>query len=187
MTRRLFPWRREPREAVTPGRHAARSRPVPLPTLLHVDTAGPAAHVLASASRRPTAEGAHTHRPPRTVEHVGADEDTFPELLADMREDLAHTSGSLDPEDLAWEEAWHDFDALMAAAYRHFDRTVWAKRLAMLDAYAPGWRSQPRMAPVDLDAYAPGWRGEPRVPAADFDEARKLATGEIPVCTEVGA
>lgn len=161
MTRRLF-WRREPREAVRPrwtAALAARSRPVPLPTVLHLDAAQPAPHVLASATGQPTPDGYHADRPPRTVNHVGATEDFGDELHA-MREDLAHGAGSLDPDDIAWAEAF-------AAAEAVIEREAAEGRYRLHKA---------------CDAFAPGWRGEPPVPVADFAEARKLATGEMPAC-----
>lgn len=153
MTRILF-WRREPREAVRPrwtAALAARSRPVPLPTVLHVDVAEPAPDVLASANRRPTADGYHANRPPRTVDHVGATEDFGDELHA-MREDLAHDTGSLDPDDIEWVEAFRAAEAVI-------EREAAEGRYRLHKA---------------CDAVAPGWRGEPRTPVDTIAELREL-------------
>jgi len=184
---RLFPPRgrhREPREAVSPRHICTRAcdraygvdyldegcpdadpatPTVHLPAVLHPHPWHGATAVLSqSAGRQPTPDDCPPRTEAGTVDHVGATED-FATVLAEMRHDLAHDSGGLDPESVAWEEE-------LAA----LDRRLAQHRLD----FARRWRDI--VAPM-AERVAPGWYDEPPVAVANFAEARKLATGEIPV------
>lgn len=160
MTRRLLRWfRRESKEEVRPrytfghgsedilcecraDYQCEHNGPLLLPAVHSVDPARPAAHVLGAADGQPTAGPPTTDRTPVTVDtvHEGATED-FGDVLRGMREDLAHDTGSLDPDDRVWDELLAEFDGRLAQAHMDFLRG-WSAVERELDHVAPGWADE---------------------------------------------
>jgi hypothetical protein len=147
---RLLPSRgrhREPATTEPPSTVNPDAGPAPatvhLPTVLDEDPGHGAAGHLPPADGQPT---------PNAVSHVGATE-SFGDLLAAMRDDLAHDTGSLDPDERAWAEAFR-------------------RAADVIDAEAERGR---RVLHEALERFCPGWSSQPPKPAGDFIEAMELA------------